>query len=206
MLPSATCKGNPKFSMPSSGVENGEKGGGGGLIGVDNSALASAISNGEDLGPFIRMAFEIRRPEYLIHQLKGFVKKKEVEIEDMCKLHYSKFIRAFDELRHVLLDADELKSRLAKKNKQLQLVGDGLLTMLDSLIESHGTKKNLMGAINSLKICTVVVDLCMKMNDHVLENGYYLALKALDIGRTTLCSLVCFLLFYCCFDEFNLQF
>jgi hypothetical protein len=25
-------------------------------------------------------------------------------------------------------------------------------------------------------------------------------------GRTTLCSLVCFLLFYCCFDEFSLQF
>ncbi len=170
-----------KTKRATSGVENGEKGGDGGLIGVDDSALASAISNGEDLGPFIRAAFEIGRPESLIHQLKGFVKKKEVEIEDLCKLHYSEFIRAVDELRHVLLDADELKSGLAKENKQLQLVGDGLLTMLDSLIESHGTKKNLMGAIDSLKICTAVVDLCMRVNDHVLENGYYPALKALDI-------------------------
>jgi hypothetical protein len=32
------------------------------------------------------------------------------------------------------------------------------------------------------------------------------AKKTALIGRTTLCSLVCFLLFYCCFDEFNLQF
>lgn len=86
--------------------ENGD----GGMTGVDDTALASAIGNGEDLAPFIRAAFEVGKPETLIHQLKSFVKKKEVEIEDLCKLHYSEFIRAVDELRYVLVDADELKS------------------------------------------------------------------------------------------------
>jgi hypothetical protein len=32
------------------------------------------------------------------------------------------------------------------------------------------------------------------------------AKKTTLTGRTTLCSLVCFLLFCCCFDEFSLQF
>ncbi|XP_024398733.1 exocyst complex component SEC15A [Physcomitrium patens] len=158
-------------------AENGD----GGMMGVDESALASAIGNGEDLAPFIRAAFENGKPETLIHQLKYFVKKKEVEIEDLCKLHYSEFIRAVDELRYVLVDADELKSGLAEENRQLQEVGDTLLRMLDALIQSHGTKKNIMQAIDSLKTCTSVVDLCMRVNEHVMNDSYYPALKALDI-------------------------
>lgn len=157
--------------------ENGD----GGIPGMDDSALASAISNGEDLAPFIRAAFEIGKPEALIHQLKSFVKKKEVEIEDLCKLHYSEFIRAVDELRYVLVDAEELKSGLAEENKQLQEVGDSLLRMLDALIQSHGTKRNLMQAIDSLKTCTVVVDLCLRANEHIMNDNYYPALKVLDI-------------------------
>ena len=157
--------------------ENGD----GGIPGMDDSALASAISNGEDLAPFIRAAFEIGKPEALIHQLKSFVKKKEVEIEDLCKLHYSEFIRAVDELRYVLVDAEELKSGLAEENKQLQEVGDSLLRMLDALIQSHGTKRNLMQAIDSLKTCTVVVDLCLRVNEHIMNDNYYPALKVLDI-------------------------
>ena len=154
-------------------AENGD----GGIMGMDDLALASAISNGEDLAPFIRATFEIGKPETLVHQLKSFVKK----IEDLCKLHYSEFIRAVDKLRYVLVDADELKFGLAKENKQLQEVGDTLLRMLDALIQSHGTKKNLMQAIDSLKTCTAVVDLYMKVNEHVMNDSYYLALKALDV-------------------------
>eukprot|EP00249_Psilotum_nudum_P020734 c27823_g1_i1 orf=605-2962(+) len=158
-------------------LENGDKGHGA----VDELALASAISNSEDLGPIIRAAFEIGKPEALLHQLRNFVKKKESEIEDLCKVHYEEFIHAVDELRGVLVDADELKNGLASENSQMQDVGNALLAKLDELIESHAIKKNLTEAIDSLKICTSVMETCVKTNEHIANDSYYPALKTLDV-------------------------
>lgn len=161
-------------------TENGEKGDGG-PVGVDDSALASAIANGEDLGPLVRNAFESGKPETLVHQLRNFAKKRELEIEDLCKLHYEEFIHAVDELRYVLVDADELKNGLAKENSQMQDVGNGLLQKMDELIESHGIKRNLTKAIDALKICTTVAELCVKVNDFIATDSYYPALKTIDV-------------------------
>lgn len=147
---------------------------------MDELALASNIGNGEDLGPIIRAAFEIGKPEALLQQLRNFVKKKETEIEDLCKAHYEEFIHAVDELRGVLVDADELKNGLASENSQMQEVGSALLAKLDELIESHATKKNLTDALDSLKACSTVMDLCARTNEHIKGNMYYPALKLLD--------------------------
>ncbi|KAL3699957.1 hypothetical protein R1sor_017979 [Riccia sorocarpa] len=169
-----------KGGKRSSVLENGDKVETG-MPGIDDSALASAIANGEDLGPFIRAAFESGKPESLVHQLRNFVKKKEVEIEDLCKAHYEEFIHAVDELRYVLVDADELKGGLQEENFKLQEVGNSFLAKLDALIEAHGTKENLVLAIESLRICTTVVDLCLKINEDIMADSYYPALKSLDI-------------------------
>lgn len=160
-----------------SSTENGERSHGV----VDELTLSSSISNGEDLGPIIRAAFDMGKPEALLHQLRNFVKMKESEIEELCKVHYEEFIHAVDELRGVLVDADELKNGLASENSQMQIVGNALLAKLDELIESHATKKNLTEGIDSLKICTDVMDLCVRANEHITSNMYYPALKILDI-------------------------
>eukprot|EP01018_Ginkgo_biloba_P036928 Gb_11580 [translate_table: standard] len=154
-------------------VENGDKG--------DELALASAIGNGEDLGPIIRQAFEVGKPESLLHQLKLFVRKKEIEIEDLCKVHYEEFIHAVDELRGVLVDADKLKNGLANENYQLQEVGSSLLAKLEELLESYAIKKNLTEAMQSSKVCAQAMELCVKCNQHVLNDSYYPALKTLDM-------------------------
>ncbi|MCO5579032.1 hypothetical protein L7F22_032884 [Adiantum nelumboides] len=165
----------PKQKRRSS-TENGER-----VHGVvDDLTLLSCISNGEDLGPIIRAAFEMGKPELLLHQLRNFVKLKELEIEDLCKVHYEEFIHAVDELRGVLVDADELKNGLASENAQMQDVGNALLGKLDELIESHATKKNITEALDSLKISSDVMDLCVRANEHITDNMYYPALKLLD--------------------------
>lgn len=154
-------------------VENGgDKG--------EELALASAIGNGEDLGSIIRQAFEVGKPESLLQQLKYFVKKKEIEIEDLCKVHYEEFIHAVDELRGVLVDADELKNGLANENYQLQQVGNSLLAKVEELLEAYAIKKNLTEAIQSSKICAQAMELCVKCNQHVINDSYYPALKTLD--------------------------
>ncbi|XP_015690349.1 exocyst complex component SEC15A-like isoform X2 [Oryza brachyantha] len=94
--------------------------------------LAAFIANGEDLGPIIRHAFESGKPEALMQNLRSIVKKKEVEIEELCRLHYEDFILAVDELRGVLVDADELKSMLTEAKfhpalKTLDLIEKGYL-------------------------------------------------------------------------------
>lgn len=150
------------------------------VTGIDDSTLASLIANGEDLGPTIRSIFEAGKPEALLHQLRTFVKRKEVEIEELCKQHYEEFIRAVDELRFVLVDADELKHGLGMQNAEMQEVGLGLLRRLEELIDSHGIRTNLGTAIELLRDCKATLDLCAKVNDAIAKDLYYQALKALD--------------------------
>ncbi|KAJ4850120.1 Exocyst complex component S15A [Turnera subulata] len=154
-------------------VENGDTG--------EDLVLATLIGNGEDLGPIVRHAFEMGRPESLFQQLKGVVRKKEVEIEELCKSNYEEFIIAVDELRGVLVDAEELKSDLASDNFTLQEVGSALLIKLEELLECFAIKKNVTEAIKMSKICVQVLDLCVKCNNHMLEGQFYPALKTVDL-------------------------
>ncbi|KAJ8770349.1 hypothetical protein K2173_014960 [Erythroxylum novogranatense] len=154
-------------------VENGDTG--------EDLVLATLIGNGEDVGPIVRHAFEMGRPEALLQQLKSFVKKKEIEIEDLCKTHYEDFILAVDELRGVLVDAEELKSELASDNFRLQEVGYALLTKLEELLESYSVKKNVSEAIKLSEICVQVLELCVKCNNHMPEDQFYPALKTVEM-------------------------
>ncbi|KDP24575.1 hypothetical protein JCGZ_26524 [Jatropha curcas] len=154
-------------------VENGDSG--------EDLVLATIIGNGDDLGPIVRHAFEMGRPEALLQQLKTVVRKKEAEIEDLCKSHYEDFIRAVDELRGVLVDAEELKSELASDNFRLQEVGSALLIKLEELLESYSIKKNVTEAIKMSKICLQVLELCAKCNNHLSEGQFYPALKTVDL-------------------------
>ncbi|XP_058079383.1 exocyst complex component SEC15A [Magnolia sinica] len=149
--------------------------------GGDESAIATLIGNGEDVGPIVRHAFEIGKPETLLHQLKIVGKKKEVEIEELCKLHYEEFIVAVDELRGVLVDADELKNALSGENFRLQDVGSSLLVKLEELLESSSIKENITEAIQMSKVCVQVADLCVKCNEHVSNSRFHPALKTLDL-------------------------
>lgn len=153
-------------------VENGDE---------ENLAVAAAIGNGEDLGPLIRRVFEVGKPESLLHQLRYFARKKEVEIEDVCKLHYQDFIHAVDELRGLLTDADTLKNSLSAVNSELLEVGNPLLAKLEEYIEAEGVKKNISEAMQGMQLCAKVMELCTKANRHVVENNYYMALKSLDV-------------------------
>ncbi|XP_042392283.1 exocyst complex component SEC15A-like [Zingiber officinale] len=148
--------------------------------GVD-VVLATSIGNGEDLGPAVRHAFESGKPETLVHQLRNFAKKKEIEIEELCKLHYEDFIVAVDELRGVLVDADELKSMLSNENLRLQGVATGSLLNLEELLELYSIKKNVSEAMKTLKICIQVSKLCLTCNMHISSGRFYHAVKILDL-------------------------
>ncbi|KAL5718876.1 Exocyst complex component S15A [Ranunculus cassubicifolius] len=149
--------------------------------GGEDLVLVTSIGNGEDLGPIVRHAFEMGRPEALLLQLKNVMKRKEVEIEDLCKLHYEDFILAVDELRGLLVDAEDLKSELSSDNFRLQDVGSALLLKLEELLESYSIKKNVSEGIKMSKFCVQVLDLCVKCNQHVSEGRFFPALKTLDM-------------------------
>ena len=154
-------------------VENGDGG-----IGT---ALAGFVSNNEDLGPIVRHAFESGKPEALFHNLRGIAKRKEVEIEELCRLHYEEFILAVDELRGVLVDADELKGVLSGENLRLQEVASALLLKLDELLESYAANKNLGEALATLKICLQVTSLCQMCNMDIAAGKFHTALKTLEL-------------------------
>lgn len=154
-------------------MENGDGG--------EDMVMANLIANGDDVGPLVRLAFEMGRPEGLLHQLTYVVKQKEAEIEEMCKTHYEEFIVAVDELRGVLVDAEELKGELQSDNFKLQQVGSALLAMLEELLESYSVRKNMTEAIEMSKNCIEVLELCVKCNNQLSDGQFYSALKTLDL-------------------------
>ncbi|CAH9112605.1 unnamed protein product [Cuscuta europaea] len=147
---------------------------------LDQLLLSSAISNGEDLGPFVRKAFASGKPETLLQHLRHFARSKESEIEEVCRSHYEDFITAVDDLRSLLSDVDSLKSSLSTSNSQLQSVAVPLLTSLDTFVEARNKCKNISLAIESLQTCTQLVELCLRANSHLSKNNFYMALKCVD--------------------------
>ncbi|KAL6642918.1 hypothetical protein ACP70R_021099 [Stipagrostis hirtigluma subsp. patula] len=154
-------------------VENGD--GGNGL------GLAAFIANNEDLGPIVRHAFGSGKPETLLHSLRSIVKKEEVEIEEICRLHYEEFILAVDELRGVLVDADELKGTLSDENLRLQEVASSLLLKLDELLELYSVNQNVGEALATLKTCLQLTSLCKICNRDIADAKFHAALKALEL-------------------------
>ncbi|XP_014492122.1 exocyst complex component SEC15A [Vigna radiata var. radiata] len=147
----------------------------------EDLVLATLVANGDDISPLVRHAFEMGRPMGLLRQLDFVVKKKEAEIEAMCKTHYEEFILAVDELRGVLVDAEELKSELQSDNFKLQQVGSILLVKLEELFVSYTVKKNVTEAIKMSKNCMKVLELCVKCNNHISAGEFYPALKTVDL-------------------------
>ncbi|XP_074589895.1 exocyst complex component SEC15A-like [Curcuma longa] len=143
--------------------------------------LARSIGNGEDLRRIVQYAFELGKPDALLLQLRNVVKKKEFEIEELCKLHYEEFILAVDELRSVLVDADALKSSLSSDNLKLQDVASALLLKLDELLELYSIKKNIAKAMQIMRVCVHVLKLCLQCNMHISNNRLYPAVKIVDI-------------------------
>ncbi|XP_055813448.1 exocyst complex component SEC15B [Solanum dulcamara] len=156
-------------------VENGDS-----ADKLDQVLLSAAICNGEDVGPFVRKAFASGKPETVLLHLRHFARSKESEIEDVCRAHYEDFITAVDDLRSLLSDVDSLKSSLSNSNSQLQSVAVPLLTTLDSFVEARNKCKNITLAIQSLRTCVQLVELCSRANRHLSENNFYMALKCVD--------------------------
>lgn len=157
-------------------VENGDS-----ADKLDQVLLSAAICNGEDVGPFVRKAFASGKPETVLLHLRHFARSKESEIEDVCRAHYEDFITAVDDLRSLLSDVESLKSSLSNSNSQLQSVAVPLLTTLDSFVEARNKCKNIALAIQSLRTCVQLVELCSRANRHLSENNFYMALKCVDL-------------------------
>ncbi|XP_058077748.1 exocyst complex component SEC15B [Magnolia sinica] len=146
----------------------------------DHHHLSSAICNGEDLGPFVRKAFASGHPETLLHNLRHFSRSKESEIEDLCRAHYQDFILAVDDLRSLLSDVDSLKSSLSHSNSLLQSVAGPLLSSLDAFIEARSIARNATLALDAVRFCARLTELCSRANAHLTSGQFYLALKCVD--------------------------
>lgn len=87
---------------------------------------------------------------------------------------------AVDDLRSLLSDVDDLKSSLSNSNSQLQSVAGPLLSTLDSFLEARNKCQNISLAVDSLRTCVELIELCSRANFHLSKNNFYMALKCVD--------------------------
>jgi len=120
---------------------------------ADLAQLSAAIAAGEDLGPFVRRAFACGRPEQLLASLHAAVRDREAEIEELCRAHFHDFIRAVDDLRSLLADADTLKGSLSASHSALLSSAAPLLASLESFLAARSLAGNLSSALASSRRC-----------------------------------------------------
>ncbi|XP_039125428.1 exocyst complex component SEC15B [Dioscorea cayenensis subsp. rotundata] len=142
--------------------------------------LSTAISNGDDLAPFVRRAFAAGRPDTLLHSLRTFSRSKDSEIQDLCRSHFHDFIAAVDNLRSLLSAVDSLKTSISDSDHVLQSVAGPLLSSLDAYIEARRISSNLSAALSSTRLCIRALSLCSKANSHLSSGNLYPALRAID--------------------------
>ncbi|CAB4319672.1 unnamed protein product [Prunus armeniaca] len=147
---------------------------------LDQLLLSSAICNGEDVGPFVHKVFTSGKPDTLLQHLRHFARSKESEIEEVCKAHYQDFILAVDDLRSLLSDVDSLKSSLYDSNTKLQSVGLLILSSLDAFVEAQNVSRNVNLALESVRDCIRLMELCSRSNYHLSSSNFYMALKCVD--------------------------
>ncbi|KAF8772790.1 hypothetical protein HU200_005377 [Digitaria exilis] len=149
---------------------------------ADLAQLSTAIAAGEDLGPFVRRAFACGRPEPLLASLRAAARDREAEIEELCRAHFHDFIRAVDDLRSLLADADALKGSLSASHSALLSSAAPLLASLESFLAARSLAGNLSSALASSRRCVRLLALAARANAHLHagNHGLYLALRAVD--------------------------
>ncbi|KAF7022509.1 hypothetical protein CFC21_035237 [Triticum aestivum] len=157
---------------------------------ADLAQLSTAISAGEDLGPFVRRAFACGRPEPLLSSLRAVARDRESEIEELCRAHFHDFIRAVDDLRSLLADAEVLKGSLSASHSALLSSSAPLLASLESFLAARALAGNLSSALASSHRCVRLLALAARANDHLQAGNHslYLALRAVDAIDLNLAS------------------
>uniref|UniRef100_M8B590 Putative exocyst complex component 6 n=1 Tax=Aegilops tauschii TaxID=37682 RepID=M8B590_AEGTA len=165
-------------------------GGGSAPSEADLAQLSTAISAGEDLGPFVRRAFACGRPEQLLSSLRAVARDRESEIEELCRAHFHDFIRAVDDLRSLLADAEVLKGSLSASHSALLSSSAPLLASLESFLAARALAGTLSSALASSHRCVRLLALAARANDHLQAGNHslYLALRAVDAIDLNLAS------------------
>lgn len=88
------------------------------VVAQDN-VLVSLVES-EHLGPALKAVFESGKEKECVENLKGYIHRKQSEIEDICSFHYQEFIHSVDELLEVRNDTSLLKDSITKLNLELQ--------------------------------------------------------------------------------------
>ncbi|ERN02152.1 exocyst complex component SEC15B [Amborella trichopoda] len=143
--------------------------------------LVSAIGNGEDLGPIVRMAFAANESDALLSSLRNLSRAKDGEIQALCYSHHSHFILAVDHLRSLLSDALSLKSSLSSLHSNLQSSASPLLESVQNLLEALNLSQNLGIALTNAGQCLAISRLCVHANAHLANRRHHQALVCLRI-------------------------
>ncbi|GAB2229104.1 hypothetical protein Droror1_Dr00023240 [Drosera rotundifolia] len=142
--------------------------------------IAAAISNSDDLAPFIRASFTTSKPDNLLQLLRQFLRSKTLEIESLCSSHSHDFLAALDDLRLLLHSSLPLKSSLESTSSTLSTSALPLLSSLDELIVANKVRSNLMLCVDHIVTCVRVLEVCDRVNRYLKEGNLYMALRCCE--------------------------
>nr|CAD1829803.1 unnamed protein product [Ananas comosus var. bracteatus] len=147
---------DPSSASSAAGLPNG---GGGDSDRQDLVQLSSAISNGDDLGPFVRRAFASGRPDALLSALRQSASGRP----------------PVPPLRRRLPQVLPLRLQRPPPLRRRPL-----LSSLDAFLAARALAANLSSALSAARRCARLLSLCARANAHLAADDLYLALRAVD--------------------------
>ncbi|KAI9592840.1 exocyst complex subunit Sec15-like-domain-containing protein [Syncephalis fuscata] len=134
----------------------------------------------DQMGPAIQAICQTGREQAFIHEVSGFVERKEGEIERLCNMHYQDFIRAVEELLLVRQGTVALKDDVLRLNDELQVSGEDLVAKRAKLYAAQRIRENLQSGIDQLHRCLHVLKLANKVRVQLENRNYYTGLRTLE--------------------------
>lgn len=102
---------------------------------------------------------------------------QEADIEELCSTHYQEFVGAVDQLLKVRQETVALKDAIESLNTKMNESGHDLISRRREVISLKRVVANCEAAVQAIKSCLFVLDVCSKINSQVACGKYYSALR-----------------------------
>ncbi len=94
---------------------------------TDVSSSETEVENFDHVSYIIKQVFETEREAAFTDSLSKYVTVKNLEIENVCSIHYQEFVQSIDQLLKVRTSTNSFKNEILELNNQVQNAGQKLV-------------------------------------------------------------------------------
>uniref|UniRef100_A0A7S3LWZ2 Exocyst complex component n=1 Tax=Palpitomonas bilix TaxID=652834 RepID=A0A7S3LWZ2_9EUKA len=153
------------------------------IVGEAEDALLSALVESDDIHPVLRTVCERKLQQSFMRKCREFVREKDIEVEELCRVGYQDFIKSVDQLLTVKEEVSQLKSSIIDNHADLLESSSLVLDSGTSLYKARRLLQRMQSLRERIKDSLTILEMVEKGNTLLREEKYLRALRLLQSIR-----------------------